>query len=156
MEAIKLAHSVGRKVILISNQAGIAKGKFKLEDLKAVHARVEELLAEQGVALDGYYYCPHHAKGIVPEYTRECPCRKPGPGMILKAAEEHDLDIKNSFMVGDRLTDLEAGINAGCSAVALVRTGYGETQELPQYPGVTVIDAKNIGEAVSALVKLMD
>ena len=59
-------------------------------------------------------------------------------------------------MVGDRLTDLEAGINAGCAAVALVRTGYGETQELPQYPGVTVIDAKNIGEAVSALVKLMD
>ena len=92
VEAIKLAHSVGWKVILISNQAGIAKGKFKMEDLKAVHAKVEELLANQGVALDGYYYCPHHAKGIVPEYTRECPCRKPGPGMILKAAEEHDLD----------------------------------------------------------------
>ena len=79
-----------------------------------------------------------------------------GPGMILKAAEEHDLDVKNSFMIGDRLTDLEAGVNAGCSAVALVRTGYGETQDLPQYPGVTVIDAKNIGEAVAALVKRMD
>lgn len=156
VEAIKLAHSVGRKVFLISNQAGLAKGKFKMEDLNAVHAKVEELLAEQGVALDGYYYCPHHAKGIVPEYTRECPCRKPGPGMILKAAEEHDLDVKNSFMIGDRLTDLEAGVNAGCSAVALVRTGYGETQELPEYPGVTVIDAKNIGEAVAALVKRMD
>lgn len=156
VEAIKLAHSVGRKVFLISNQAGLAKGKFKMEDLKAVHAKVEELLAEQGVALDGYYYCPHHAKGIVPEYTRECSCRKPGPGMILKAAEEHDLDVKNSFMIGDRLTDLEAGVNAGCSAVALVRTGYGETQELPEYPGVTVIDAKNIGEAVAALVKRMD
>jgi D-glycero-D-manno-heptose 1,7-bisphosphate phosphatase len=76
--------------------------------------------------------------------------------MILKAAEEHDLDVKNSFMIGDRLTDLEAGVNAGCSAVALVRTGYGETQELPEYPGVTVIDAKNIGEAVAALVKRMD
>ncbi|MBE6407970.1 MAG: HAD family hydrolase [Lentisphaerae bacterium] len=156
VEAIKLAHSVGRKVFLISNQAGLAKGKFKMEDLKAVHAKVEELLAEQGVALDGYYYCPHHAKGIVPEYTRECSCRKPGPGMILKAAEEHDLDVKNSFMIGDRLTDLEAGVNAGCSAVALVRTGYGETQELPEYPGVTVIDAKNIGEAVAALVRRMD
>ena len=156
VEAIKLAHSVGRKVFLISNQAGLAKGKFKMEDLKAVHAKVEELLAEQGVALDGYYYCPHHAKGIVPEYTRECSCRKPGPGMILTAAEEHDLDVKNSFMIGDRLTDLEAGVNAGCSAVALVRTGYGETQELPEYPGVTVIDAKNIGEAVAALVKRMD
>lgn len=156
VEAIKLAHSVGRKVFLISNQAGLAKGKFKMEDLKAVHAKVEELLAEQGVALDGYYYCPHHAKGIVPEYTRECSGRKPGPGMILKAAEEHDLDVKNSFMIGDRLTDLEAGVNAGCSAVALVRTGYGETQELPEYPGVTVIDAKNIGEAVAALVKRMD
>ena len=156
VEAIKLAHSVGRKVFLISNQAGLAKGKFKMEDLKAVHAKVEELLAEQGVALDGFYYCPHHAKGIVPEYTRECSCRKPGPGMILKAAEEHDLDVKNSFMIGDRLTDLEAGVNAGCSAVALVRTGYGETQKLPEYPGVTVIDAKNIGEAVAALVKRMD
>lgn len=156
VEAIKLAHSVGRKVFLISNQAGLAKGKFKMEDLKAVHAKVEELLAEQGVALDGYYYCPHHTKGSVPEYTRECSCRKPGPGMILKAAEEHDLDVKNSFMIGDRLTDLEAGVNAGCSAVALVRTGYGETQELPEYPGVTVIDAKNIGEAVAALVKRMD
>ena len=156
VEAIKLAHSVGRKVFLISNQAGLAKGTFKMEDLKAVHAKVEELLAAHGVALDGYYYCPHHAKGIVPEYTRECSCRKPGPGMILKAAEEHDLDVKNSFMIGDRLTDLEAGVNAGCSAVALVRTGYGETQELPEYPGVTVIDAKNIGEAVAALIKRMD
>lgn len=156
VEAIKLAHDAGWKVILISNQAGIAKGKFKMEDLKAVHAKVEELLAAQGVALDGYYYCPHHAKGIVPEYTRECPCRKPGPGMILKAAEEHDLDVKNSFMVGDRLTDLEAGVNAGCSAVALVRTGYGAQQELPQYPGVTVIDAKNIGDAVSTLIKRLN
>ncbi len=155
-EAVKLARSVGRKVILISNQAGIAKGKFKPDDLKAVHFRLEELLADQGIALDGYYYCPHHEKGIVPEYTRECPCRKPGPGMILKAAAEHDLDVANSFMIGDRLTDLEAGVNAGCAAVALVRTGYGAAQTLPQYPGVTVVDARDIGDAVSILTKLLD
>lgn len=154
-EAIRFAHEAGWKVILISNQAGLAKGKFKMEDLKAVHARIEELLSAEGVALDGYYYCPHHANGIVPEYTMECTCRKPGPGMILRAAEEHDLDVAHSFMVGDRPTDLEAGVNAGCAAVALVRTGYGAAQTLPEFPGVTVLDAANIGEAVPALIRLL-
>lgn len=152
-DAIRFAHHAGWKVILISNQAGLAKGRFQMDALRAVHARVEELLAAEGVALDGYYYCPHHAKGTVPEYTRDCPCRKPAPGMLLKAAAEHDLDLTHSFMVGDRLTDLEAGVNAGCPAVALVRTGYGAALELPEFPGVTVIDAPDIGEAVPALIK---
>lgn len=153
VEAIRFAHDAGWKVILISNQAGLAKGRFQMADLKAVHTRLEELLAAEGVALDGYYYCPHHAKGTVPEYTQECPCRKPSPGMLLKAAQEHDLDLARSFMVGDRRTDLEAGVNAGCAAVALVRTGYGAAQEVPVFPGVTVIDTENIGEAVPALIR---
>jgi D,D-heptose 1,7-bisphosphate phosphatase len=141
----------GYKVIIISNQAGIAKGYFKEEQLKAVQQRIDELLAQFGEKLDGVYYCYHHAKGVIPEYTKECNCRKPAPGMILQAAKDHDIDLSQSVMIGDRVTDVQAGINAGCRAVALVRTGHGAKEDLSKATA-PVTDAPDIYHAVMALI----
>lgn len=141
----------GYKVIIISNQAGIAKGYFKEEQLIAVQKRLDELLARFGEKLDGVYYCYHHANGVIPEYTRECNCRKPAPGMLLQAAKDHDIDLSQSIMIGDRVTDLQAGLNAGCRAVALVRTGHGHKADLSVLP-VSVTDAPDLYTAITTLI----
>ena len=94
-DTVKAAHANGYLAIIITNQAGIARGKFPLEDIYKVHDRIQELLAEQGEKIDAIYFCPHH-----PEYSGECNCRKPAPGMILKAAEEWNIDLSESLMIG--------------------------------------------------------
>lgn len=144
-QAVKLAHDNGYLAIIITNQAGIARGKFPIEDLYKVHDRIAELLAEQGEKLDAIYFCPHYPDGV-------CSCRKPAPGMILKAAEEWNIDLSKSLMIGDRITDAQCGKNAGCQASYLVRTGYG-AKTLAEYPapGFPVVD--NSYEALSDFIK---
>jgi D-glycero-D-manno-heptose 1,7-bisphosphate phosphatase len=135
-DTVKAAHANGYLAIIITNQAGIARGKFPLEDLYKVHDRIQELLAEQGEKIDAIYFCPHH-----PEYSGECNCRKQAPGMILKAAEEWNIDLSESLMIGDRITDCQCGKNAGCKASYLVRTGYGlKTLAENPDPGFPVAD----------------
>ena len=132
VEALKLVHSHGYLAVVVTNQAGVARGKYPEEDIHKVHDKIQELLAEHGEKIDAFYYCPHH-----PEHTGECACRKPAPGMLLKAAEELNIDLGASMMVGDRLSDVNAGVNAGCKKSYLVRTGYGEKtlEKNPDYAG---------------------
>ena len=104
---------------MISNQAGVAYGYFKEEALKGVQQKVDELLLPAGVILDGYYFCPHHPKGTVQQYTFECDCHKPKPGMILQAAKDFHVNLSSSFMIGDILNDVEAGKRAGCKGILL-------------------------------------
>lgn len=153
-ESLRRMRSAGYKVIIISNQAGIAKGYFTMKELKGIEARVDELLAAEDLALDGVYYCPHHTQGVVPEYSVECDCRKPKPGMLLAAAKDHNIDLAQSFMIGDRLTDLKAGLAAGCKAVALVHTGYGAEQDLSAFDPAVTIDAENMAQATEELLKI--
>lgn len=130
-EAIRLLRQKGFKIIVVTNQAGVARGMYGEADIKIVHAKIEELLAQAGAKVDAFYYCPHH-----PDFSGECDCRKPSPRMLLDAAAKFDIDMAQSLMVGDRLSDLEAGFNAGCGQVYLVRTGYGKNVDkstLPQY-----------------------
>ena len=119
-EALDLIHAHGYLAVVVTNQAGIAKGMYGEADMRAVHDRIRELLAP--AAFDALYFCPHH-----PKFTGECSCRKPLPGMLFRAAKELDIDLARSFMVGDRVSDLGAGLAAGCARNYLVRTGYGET-----------------------------
>ena len=119
-EAIKLLNESGFKVIITTNQAGIARGYFTEEAVREVNRYIEETLAKQGAFIDRTYYCPHHIEGIVEEYRKECHWRKPNPGMIEEAAREHSIDLKNSFVIGDKISDIEAGHRAGCKAVLLV------------------------------------
>lgn len=118
--ALRKLNAHGFMTIVVTNQAGVARGYYGEKDIHAVHRRIRELLAIEGARIDDFFYCPHHEK-----FTGECSCRKPASGMLLAAAAKYNIDMKHSFMVGDRLSDLEAGKNAGCAVSYLVKTGYG-------------------------------
>ncbi|MCK4239835.1 MAG: D-glycero-beta-D-manno-heptose 1,7-bisphosphate 7-phosphatase [Candidatus Lokiarchaeota archaeon] len=119
VEALRILKQKGFILIIITNQAGIARGYYTKEALNEIHKKMNRLLKEQDVVLDDIFYCPHH-----PDFTEECECRKPKPGMIFKARDKYNINLKKSYMVGDTLKDIEAGHKAQCFTV-LVLTGYG-------------------------------
>jgi D-glycero-D-manno-heptose 1,7-bisphosphate phosphatase len=125
--AIRRLNQAGLRVILVTNQSGVARGYFSENAVQRIHATLQQELAREGACLDAIYYCPHHPEGTVSEYRRQCDCRKPGPGMLERAAREFDLDLAASFMVGDRYRDLETGFRAGARSI-LVLSGYGEAE----------------------------
>lgn len=110
--------------VLVTNQAGVARGYFKEEMIGRVHERLAAELAEAGARLDAIYYCPHHPTAGEPPYRQVCECRKPRPGMLLAAASDHDLDLASSFVVGDKYSDVALAHSVGAKGV-LVLTGYG-------------------------------
>ena len=112
--ALRLLAGLDYRFFVVSNQDGVAHGKFAESALAAVGHRLDDLLFRQQVQLDGFYYCPHHPDGSVSAYARDCDCRKPRPGMLLRAAREHDIDLGQSWMIGDILHDVEAGNRSGC------------------------------------------
>jgi D-glycero-D-manno-heptose 1,7-bisphosphate phosphatase len=116
----------GFSLFLASNQSGVARGLFPLDALEAVERRLGELLAPFGVGLTACYFCPHHPEGTVPEFAAECGCRKPSPGLLLRAAEEYEVDLSSSWLIGDILDDVEAGNRAGCRTVLLGNGGESE------------------------------
>ncbi|HZO70688.1 MAG TPA: HAD family hydrolase [Ktedonobacteraceae bacterium] len=118
---------MGFRLIVITNQSGIARGYFTEADLHQMHQHLAHELAASDVYLSGIYYCPHHIDGIIPELAIQCDCRKPEPGMLLRAAAELDLDLHRSWLVGDILDDIEAGNRVGCRTM-LVDLG---TEGLP-------------------------
>jgi D-glycero-D-manno-heptose 1,7-bisphosphate phosphatase len=118
--------AIGYLLIMVTNQAGVARGYFTEAELPAVKERLEQLLNEHSVKLNGFYYSPNHPEGHVVPYNVSCNFRKPMPGMLLQAAQEHDIDLKQSWMIGDILHDVEAGNRAGCRTV-LINNG-GETE----------------------------
>lgn len=127
-EAIRLANDSGYKVVIITNQSAVARGLITEEDLRTIHERLREILSASGAHIDGIYYCPHHPDFGDSPYRIECECRKPLPGMLRQAATDLDIDLSRSFMIGDRIIDLQTGNSAGSYSI-LVRTGYGSTDE---------------------------
>lgn len=119
LECLALLQQHGFKLLILTNQAGVAHGRFPEQALRGVEQRLRELCTARGITLDGFYYCPHHPAGRVPGYTQECDCRKPAPGLLIQAATEHGIDLSASWMVGDILNDVEAGRRAGCRTVLL-------------------------------------
>lgn len=110
----------GCKLVIITNQSGVARGKFTEGELQDFHRHLEAWFAEHGVRFAGIYYCPHYPEGEAGEYVAICNCRKPAPGMLLKATEELNLDLSASWMIGDRPADIEAGRAAGCRTIRVV------------------------------------
>ncbi len=132
---LKKLHDAGFGCFVVTNQSGVARGMFTLADVEEVHAEIRRQLQKFGTDIDGFYICPHH-----PEYDGDCDCRKPKPGLIFRAAAEHDIDLANSFMAGDKAADVVAGRNAGCRQAYLVLTGYGK-KEQDKLPAGTPIAA---------------
>ena len=114
----------GYRLIVITNQAGIARGYYSEDDFRQLTKWMLDTFRQQGIEIDGVYCCPHHPVHGVGDYGRDCDCRKPAPGMILRAAQEHTLDLQRSILVGDKVTDIEAGRAAGVGCCVLVLTGH--------------------------------
>ena len=123
-DGLRRLRDAGYALVVVTNQSGIARGLYGEREYRAVDDRMRELLADEGVAIDAAYHCPHH-----PEFSGPCDCRKPAAGMFEQAIRELGLDPARSWLVGDRLRDLEPGPKIGARGVILVRTGYGADEE---------------------------
>jgi len=117
--ALRLLAGLDYRLFIVANQSGIAHGCFGEDAMTPMSDRLRDLLFREQLTLDGFYYCPHHPLGTVSNYAHACTCRKPSPGMLLRAAHEHDIDLRASWMIGDILHDVEAGNRAGCRTLLI-------------------------------------
>lgn len=155
VDALRLLARGGYRLVVVTNQSGIALGLFEEDFVKQTHAALDAQLQRAGARLDGYYYCPHHPSGQIPELAMACECRKPGPALVLRAAEDLGLDLSRSFMVGDRWGDVQVADRAGLRGGILLRTGYGRSAERHPLPGVTpAFVADDLMEAAAWLLRL--
>lgn len=139
---LKRLKSTGFLLIVITNQSGVARGYFTEDFVRKTHQKLNQILQTYQIQIDASYFCPHHPEGHSP-YNIVCGCRKPNPGMIHKAAIEHDIDIDQSYMIGDKISDMELALNANLTGI-LVKTGYGVQQSeriAETYPQINQFDS---------------
>ena len=152
--AIKQLNEHGWLAIVVTNQAGVARGYFPEQMIESVHADMTKQVADADARIDAIYYCAHHPTVGEPPYRFDCDCRKPKPGLIQRAAEDFSIDLAGSWMIGDRYSDVELARNAGVRSM-LVMTGYGRGEWEHQRPSWTVqpdLVAENLLEAVRVVV----
>jgi D-glycero-D-manno-heptose 1,7-bisphosphate phosphatase len=149
-EAVRKLNQAGFLAVIITNQSGIGRGLIQEENLLDIHARMQADFEQQRAHIDGVYYCPHYLDSSHPEYGRDCTCRKPRPGMGLQAVRDFGIDPALSYMIGDKVEDIQFGLNLGATPI-LVLTGYGEKSREklavlgiePAYIAPTLLDAVN-------------
>jgi D-glycero-D-manno-heptose 1,7-bisphosphate phosphatase len=148
-EPLSELKAMGYKLVVVSNQSAVARGIVTEEALGQIHKRLEQLLGEKGVSLDRIYYCPYYIDGVIPKYRRNSDWRKPNPGMLLAAGKDMDINLSESWMVGDSPSDIEAGARAGCRTIMLA----GRTHEQKLKPGEPGPDyrAVNLKEVVNII-----
>jgi D-glycero-D-manno-heptose 1,7-bisphosphate phosphatase len=162
-EALVQLSRLGYKLIVVTNQSGVARGIINEQTLKEIHEHLEQMLERNGVKLDAIYYCPHHPDGSVQKYRRESNLRKPNPGMLLLAAKQMDIDLSNSWMIGNSHRDIIAGRRAGCRTILLDTPGATKTvldyttaesaTSTPDYKAVNMKEAVNIIRRHEGLLK---
>lgn len=148
--ALKRLKDAGFLLVVVTNQSGIGRGLYDEAALHDIHDHMHEELAQYGISIDACYFCPHHPEHGTGDYRKECACRKPLPGMLEQAAADLDIDLSLSYMIGDKLGDVQAGLNAGCTSL-LVLTGYGsgDVSHLP----TGVESYADLGAAVDAILE---
>ncbi|MDI6785639.1 MAG: HAD family hydrolase [bacterium] len=148
--SLKLLKSSNFKLIIVSNQSGVARGYMSISQVNLINKCLQEELSKLDISIDEIYICPHHIEGKIKKYTIDCPCRKPKPGMLLEAKDKFNLDLSQSFLIGDKISDIGAGFNVGCKTV-LVLTGYGkeELERQKQWPYQPNYIAKDLYSAAS-------
>lgn len=149
IEAIKILNRKDIKVIIVTNMPQIGRGLITEAEAEEINSHFTKLFHKQGARIDGIYYCPHHPIHGIGKYKIECSCRKPKPGMLLQAQKDFNLDLEKSFMIGDRTSDIKAGIAAGCKTI-LVKTGYGGQDNFKDASADKVTE--NILEAAKIIV----
>jgi len=147
-ESLGKLQGMGYKLIVVSNQSGVARGIVSEKVLGEIHGRLEALLREEGVILDKIYYCPFHPDGVIPKYRKESDLRKPNPGMFLKASEELGIDLESSWAIGDSERDVKAGKRAGCRTILINKPKeemqIKEMDVKPDFTAVNIREAANI------------
>ncbi len=123
--ALRRLQACGYRLIVVSNQSGVARGYFTEAEVNAVHRHLQNLFEQEGISIDAFYYCPHHPEGSVAAYRQECRCRKPSPGMIEQATRDFAIDLSHSAVIGDKASDILLGKQLGLTTI-LVLTGYGK------------------------------
>jgi D-glycero-D-manno-heptose 1,7-bisphosphate phosphatase len=149
--ALAMLKSEGFKLIVISNQSGVAHGFFKEDSLQTVSDRIQQLLQSESISIDAFYFCPHHPEAVDEKYAISCSCRKPQPGMILRAIADFSIDQSLSWMIGDILHDVEAGNKAGCNTI-LLDNGH-ETEWLADEQRWPDYIVKNLEEAAKIILQ---
>lgn len=137
VDALRVLARGGFRLVVVTNQSGIALGLFDEAFVRHTHEALHTRLEAAGARIDGWYYCPHHPAGHVPALTMACDCRKPGPALARQAAADLGLDLSRSWMVGDRWGDVQLAAAAGLAGGILVRTGYGRSAEARPVAGAT-------------------
>lgn len=151
VEAISLLKKHGYRVVVVTNQAGVARGYYTEADVVVLHQYINCELRKYGAEIDAFYYCPHHPTGGIGKYKQICKCRKPETGMFEKASQDIEVDLENSWMIGDNHGDIEAGKRFGVKSI-LVRTGYGMKLEEKGFDSYDYI-FDNLYEAVKFIVR---
>ena len=152
--AIKLLNDQGWLAVIITNQAGVARGYFSEGMIETVHHNLQQALRAEGARVDAIYYCAHHPTVGEPPYRQECDCRKPKPGLVTRATKDLDIALERSWMIGDRYGDIELARNAGVRS-ALVLSGYGRGEwenQRPLWKYQPDLVAENLLEAVESIV----
>lgn len=149
--ALRRLSGAGWTLVGVSNQPAAAKGRLPVSELWEVHRRVIELLGAEGAHLDAFYLCLHHPDGVVPELSGGCECRKPAPGMLLSAARELDIDMVNSWMVGDTGADVAAGRAAGCRTILVQTAGSEHKRSGATTADLTAADLTAAAERIVAV-----
>ena len=149
-DAVRMINKAGMKVVVVTNQSGVARGFFDEDFVNTVHARINELFREKGAFIDRFYYCPHHPTEGIGKYRILCDCRKPAPGMLMKASGEIGIDLSSSYVVGDMAKDIELANNVGAKGI-LVRTGYGKNVNVSDIKPACI--AKDILDAAEWIMK---
>ncbi|MBI2851734.1 MAG: HAD family hydrolase [Chloroflexi bacterium] len=152
-KAIGLLNRAGFKIIIVTNQAGVARGYYTEGIVRELNRYIRESLAAQGALIDRFYYCPHHIEGIIEEYRKACDCRKPNTGMIEQAVRDFNIDLAASFVIGDQLSDIEAGRRAGCRTVLLAGSSKPVDFASPALPSYIACD---LYQAVKWLLNIAD
>lgn len=117
--AIRMLREAGYVIVVVTNQSVVARGMLTEAEVELINSDIDRVLAAEGAKVDAWYYCPHHPHGSIPQYSRRCECRKPAPGLLLRAANDMDIDLASSWMVGNSITDVEAGERAGVRPIKL-------------------------------------
>ena len=144
IEGLQSIRYLEYKIIIITNQSGIARGLFEVAEFHDYMKKLIELLAESGIMVCDYFYCPHHVEGVIAEFTKSCECRKPEPGLIIQAKNKYDFDLSHSVLIGDKESDILAGKNAGISSNILITDGVLTKESRALFSAKDLIQAATI------------
>lgn len=149
VDALRILNSIGYKIIIVTNQAGIAKGYYSEQEYRDFTSWYLDLLKANNIEILDIFYCPHHPDGNIAAYSKVCLCRKPKPGLILSALKKYDIDLSKSILVGDKISDIKAGLAVGIEDLFLVRSGH----PLPKYTEFKIGVSNNLFEVAKSLIE---